>query len=119
MSFFSLFPLRLSILKTLSSLGIKCEVDETLVQLREFRKTKRDKLTEEYTSELRNKMRDFEHLISRLKATIEKNHGDEKSMEELRLALEEARKAHSSVKSTRDKLEEHQNESEHSGKKRG
>ncbi len=109
--------LRRAYVQKLTALRAKeAEVDETLVQLREFRKTKRDKLTEEYTSELRNKMRDFEHLISRLKATIEKNHGDEKSMEELRLALEEARKAHSSVKLTRDKLEEHQNESEHSGK---
>lgn len=103
--------LRRSYVQKLTAMRAKeAEIDETLTQLREFRKTKRDKLTEEYTSELRNKMRDFERLISRLKSTIEKNHGDEKSVEELRQALEEARRAHADVRGTKNKLEEHQDD---------
>ena len=105
--------LRRSYVQKITALRTKeAEIEETLTQLREFRKTKRDKLTEEYTSELRNKMRDFERLISSLKTALEKHQGNEKSVEELRQALEEARRAHSDVRSTKSKLEEYQNKDE-------
>lgn len=104
--------LRRSYVQKLTAMRTKeAEIEETLTQLREFRKTKRDKLTEEYTAELRSKMRDFERLISRLKNTLEKC-GNEQSVEELRQALDEARKAHSDVRSTKSKLEEHQSKDE-------
>ena len=102
--------LRRSYVQKLTALRTKeAEVEETLTQLREFRKTKRDKLTEEYTSELRNKMREFEALISSLKTTINNNSSNPNAAEELMKALNDARTAHSSVKETKAKLEEQQN----------
>lgn len=110
--------LRRSYVQKLTALRTKEEeIEETLKQLREFRKTKRDRLTEEYTSELRNKMRSFETLISKLKTTIEKNSNDSNSVEELKQALEEARNAHSSVRATKNKLEDYQTEEEKSNQK--
>ena len=110
--------LRRSYVQKITALRTKeAEVEETLVQLREFRKTKRDKLTEEYTSELREKMRDFERLISRIKTTIEKNHGDEKSVEELHQALDEARRAHADVKDTKSRLEDYSEQDKHAENK--
>ncbi len=109
--------LRRSYVQKITALRTKeAEVEETLTQLREFRKTKRDKLTEEYTIELRNKMRTFETLISKLKTTIEK-HSSENTIEELKQALEEARGAHTSVRATKSKLEEQQNEEEKANRK--
>ncbi len=105
--------LRRSYVQKLTALRTKeAEVDETLTQLREFRKTKRDKLTEEYTSELRNKMREFEALISALKTTINNNSANANAAEELMNALNNARNAHASVKQTKAKLEEQQNNEE-------
>ena len=105
--------LRRSYVQKLTALRTKeAEVDETLTQLREFRKTKRDRLTEEYTSELRNKMREFEALISALKTTINNNSANANAAEELMNALNNARSAHASVKQTKAKLEEQQNNEE-------
>ena len=110
--------LRRSYVQKITALRTKeAEVEETLVQLREFRKTKRDKLTEEYTNELRNKMREFEALISSLKTTIKNNSSDSIAVEELMKALDNARNAHSSVKETRAKLEEQQNAAEITNRK--
>ena len=110
--------LRRSYVQKLTALRTKeAEVEETLTQLREFRKTKRDKLTEEYTSELRNKMREFEALISSLKTTINNNSSNPNAAEELMKALNNARSAHSSVKETKAKLEEQQNIEESNNRK--
>ncbi|MBQ3643275.1 MAG: Smr/MutS family protein, partial [Candidatus Riflebacteria bacterium] len=110
--------LRRSYVQKLTALRTKeAEVEETLTQLREFRKTKRDKLTEEYTSELRNKMRTFEALISSLKTTINKNSSNSNAAEELMNALEEARNAHAAVRETKKSLEEQQNIEENEARK--
>lgn len=53
------------------------EVEESLKQLREFRKTRRDKLTEEFTVEYRKKLKELEALISRLKKQAEGGAGTE------------------------------------------
>lgn len=74
------------------------EIEQTTQQLREFRKTKRDRLTEEFTAELRARLRDIETLINRLRQTAAKYDAPE-----LHQALDEARKTHAS---TRQHLEE-------------
>ncbi len=80
------------------------EIEETMVQLKEFRKTKRDKLTEEFTAELRNKMREIEGIISRLKKAGDTTN----AAEAISKALEEARTAHKLTKESIGKLDEAQ-----------
>lgn len=77
------------------------EVDESLKQLREFRKTRRDKLTEEYTAELRARLREIETLISRLRKVA-----DGSQLPDFNAALAEARTAHASTRVVLEKLEE-------------
>lgn len=77
------------------------EVEESLKQLREFRKTKRDKLTEEFTAEYRKKLKQLEKLISKLKKNVSGQDQSEKSNDE----LEEARKALFEVKDSIGQLE--------------
>lgn len=77
------------------------EVDESLKQLREFRKTRRDKLTEEYTAELRARLREIETLISRLRKVA-----DGSDLPDYNKALGEARTAHASTRIVLEKLEE-------------
>lgn len=81
------------------------EVEETMTQLREFRKTKRDKLTEEFTAELRARLREIETLINRLRLAAEKN--DAPAMQQ---ALNEARKAHSNTRGIIEDLSNYQSE---------
>ncbi|MEW6709240.1 MAG: Smr/MutS family protein, partial [Candidatus Riflebacteria bacterium] len=64
---------------------------ESLKQLREFRKTKRDKLTEEFTVEYRQKLRELEKLICQLKASAVKN--DEAELNLARSALSDVKKS--------------------------
>jgi DNA mismatch repair protein MutS2 len=75
------------------------EVEESLQQLREFRKTRRDKLTEEFTVELRARLKDIESLINRLRRLAEGGAVDEK-------ALAEAREAHASTRKLLEKLQQ-------------
>lgn len=77
------------------------EVEESLKQLREFRKTKRDKLTEEYTAELRSKLREIEALISRLRRAAETG-GSETATN----ALNDARSMHNSARELMKSLDE-------------
>ncbi|MFZ5953408.1 MAG: endonuclease MutS2 [Candidatus Rifleibacteriota bacterium] len=67
------------------------EVEESLKQLREFRKTKRDKLTEEFTVEYRQKLRELEKLICQLKASAVKN--EESDLNLARSALSDVKKS--------------------------
>ena len=69
------------------------EIEKTTQQLQEFRKTKRDRLTEEFTVELRVRLRDIETLINRLRQIAAKNESPE-----MLKALDEARKAHSETR---------------------
>jgi len=71
------------------------EIEQTTLQLREFRKTKRDRLTEEFTAELRARLRDIETLINRLRQTAAQHDAPE-----LLKALDEARQAHASTRRT-------------------
>lgn len=75
------------------------EVEESLKQLREFRKTRRDKLTEEYTAELRARLREIETLINRLRRTA-----DASEQTEAGKGLAEARTAHSEAREILEKL---------------
>ncbi|MBU1107144.1 MAG: Smr/MutS family protein, partial [Candidatus Riflebacteria bacterium] len=75
------------------------EIEETLKQLREFRKTRRDKLTEEFTAEMRQRLRDIESMISRLRQLAEK--ADQPELQtELKNALQQARNLHSNARGT-------------------
>ena len=75
------------------------EIDKTLEQLREFRKTRRDKLTEEFTTELRQRLRDIESTISRLRQLAEKAEQPELKAE-LNEALQQARSLHGQARSS-------------------
>lgn len=79
----------------------EAEVEESLKQLREFRKTRRDKLTEEYTAELRSRLREIEQLISSLRKASEGG-GSEKAIN----ALAEARAMHGSARELMKSLEQ-------------
>lgn len=70
------------------------EIEEITEQLKEFRKTKRDKLTEEFTVELRKKLKDIEKVINKLKNTATNNNG-----QEIESAVKEARETHQLIKS--------------------
>lgn len=98
--------LRRTYVQKVSSLRAReLEVEATMAQLREFRKTKRDKLTEEFTAELRARLREIETLINRLRQTASKNEAPA-----LLQALDEARLAHTSTRSTLAELNNFQPE---------
>ena len=98
--------LRRTYVQKLSSLRVReLEVEETLSQLREFRKTKRDRLTEEFTAELRARLREIEAQISRLRHTSAA--GNISTPDE---AVAEARSAHAKTKALLEKLDEHRPE---------
>ncbi|GAB4274252.1 MAG: endonuclease MutS2 [Candidatus Rifleibacteriota bacterium] len=84
------------------------EVDETLRQLKEFRKTRRDKLTEEFAAEFKKKLKALETLISNLKKNTNPEPASKNS------GLEEARAALAQVKSSIDYLDKINNEENHS-----
>ncbi|PKL45870.1 MAG: hypothetical protein CVV41_02370 [Candidatus Riflebacteria bacterium HGW-Riflebacteria-1] len=79
------------------------EIEKTLEQLREFRKTKRDRLTEEFTAEIRQRLRDIESTINRLRQLAEKA-GSPELRNELDEALQQARNLHTSTRSTLGEL---------------
>jgi len=81
------------------------EIEKTLEQLREFRKTRRDRLTEEFTAELRQRLRDIESTISRLRQIAEKAEQPELKAE-LDAALQQARNLHGKARSTMNELAE-------------
>ncbi len=85
------------------------EVEESLKQLREFRKTRRDKLTEEFTVEYRQKLKDLEKLISQLKKGLLKQDDEHDKPE-----LEKARGALFEVKESLENLEKPAEEPDYS-----
>ena len=86
--------LRRTYVQKLSSIRAReQEIEQTTKQLQEFRKTRRDRLTEEFTAELRARLRDIETLINRLRQTAAAN-----DVPALQQALDEARQAHSSTR---------------------
>lgn len=92
--------LRRTYVQKLSSMRTReQEIEQTTLQLKEFRKTKRDRLTEEFTAELRARLRDIETLINRLRQAAAKY-----DVPELRQALDEARQAHASTRQTLDEV---------------
>jgi DNA mismatch repair protein MutS2 len=80
------------------------EIEKTLEQLREFRKTRRDKLTEEFTAELRQRLRDIESTINRLRHLAGKIEQPD-LQSELQSALQQARNLHGNARSTMSELE--------------
>jgi DNA mismatch repair protein MutS2 len=95
--------LRRTYVKKINSLRTReAEVEESLKQLREFRRTRRDKLTEEFTQSYRKKLKELEKLISQLKKAEREQDGPGKRSDE----LDQARKALGEVKSSMQHLEE-------------
>ncbi len=92
--------LRRTYVEKISSLRSReSEIEKTLEQLREFRKTKRDRLTEEFTTEIRKRLREIESTISRLRQLANKIEQPE-LQNELKNALQQARDLHGSARST-------------------
>jgi DNA mismatch repair protein MutS2 len=97
--------LRQAYVKRITALRSKeQEMEETWEKLQEFRKTKRDKLTEEFTAEMRRKLKEVEGVISRLKGVISKETAAKKA-QELAAPLEEARSTHGLLKDSIKNLE--------------
>ena len=73
----------------------EAESEKLLQQLREFRRTRRDRLTEEFTEKHRQKLKELEKIISRLKKQGERTDKDtvEKSLEVARKSLSESKKS--------------------------
>lgn len=93
--------LRRTFVKKINDLRAReTEVEESLKQLREFRKTRRDKLTEEFTVEYRHKLKELEKLISGLKKSASQPAAESVSPE-----LESARAALFDVKESLENLE--------------
>ncbi|MGM0598826.1 MAG: endonuclease MutS2 [Candidatus Rifleibacteriota bacterium] len=78
----------------------EAESEKLLKQLREFRKTRRDRLTEEFTEKHRKKLKELERIISKLKKQAETT-GAASAKE----PLDTARKALSDSKKSIDELE--------------
>jgi DNA mismatch repair protein MutS2 len=74
------------------------EIEETLEKLREFRRSKRDKQTEEFIADYRNKLRQLEKLICKLKK--EQTQKETEKLQKQQQSLKEARDAHKQVKET-------------------
>lgn len=88
--------LRRTYVKKVSDLRSReIEVDESLAKLKEFRKTRRDKLTEEFTADFKQKLKSLESLIAQLKKTVNDSSGSA-----VKEGLEAARTALSQVKET-------------------
>ena len=85
----------------------EAEVEESLKVLREFRRTRRDKLTEEFTVAYRQKLKELERLISQLK----KESSDPVDSSS---PVEQARKALFVVKDSLEQLEKPCEEPEYS-----
>lgn len=94
--------LRRTYVEKISSLRSReAEIEKTLEQLREFRRTKRDRLTEEFTAEIRRRLREIESTISRLRQLAEKEEGTSHDQS----LLQQARDLHSMARTTLTELE--------------
>jgi len=86
--------LRRSLEKREASISLKeVEVDADLARLKEFRRKKRDEMTETYESQIRRKIREFEQLIHLLKDKIARLPAQESQADlaEARKGMQEAR----------------------------
>ncbi len=81
----------------------EAEIESTMAQLQEFRRKKRDKLTEEYAGKLKAKLKEFESLISGLKKSQAQDLQTQKN-EAKESELQLARKAHQDVRNTLTEL---------------
>jgi DNA mismatch repair protein MutS2 len=84
------------------------ESEKLLKQLREFRKTKRDKLTEEFTEKHRKKLKELEKIISKLKKQAKATDSNvaDKSLSEARQALNDSKKSIDELESPADFYQE-------------
>lgn len=75
------------------------EIEQGMEQLREFRKSRRDTLTEEYTAQLKKRLREIESIINRLRQSATEN--DKARQKE----ITQAKEAHKMTRQTMQNLQ--------------